>query len=72
VALTVLPVEAATSAVGTLTSRGDHISPTGGSDHLCTDGQRLHQHARRGLFFCPHCGGEDKTIQERRHRPRGV
>ena len=38
VALTVSPAEATTSAVGSLTSGGDHISPTSGSDHLCTDG----------------------------------
>jgi hypothetical protein len=41
VALTVSLAEATTSAVGSLTSGGDHISPTGGSDHLCTDGRRL-------------------------------
>jgi hypothetical protein len=72
VALTVSPAEATTSAVGSLTSGGDHISPTGGSDHLCTDGQRLHQRARRGLRSHPHYGSEDKTIQERRRRPLGV
>jgi hypothetical protein len=64
VALTVSPAEATTSAVGSLTSGGDHISPTGGSDHLCTDGQRLHQHARRGLRSRSHCGSEDRTNQE--------
>jgi hypothetical protein len=69
VALTVSPAEATTSAVGSLTSGGDHISPTSGSDHLCTDGQRLHQRARRGLCSRPHYGSEDKTIQERRHHP---
>jgi hypothetical protein len=42
VALAVSPAEATISAVGSLTSGGDYISPTGGSDHLCTDGQRLH------------------------------
>jgi hypothetical protein len=42
VALTVSPAEATTSAVGSLTSGGNHISPTSGSDHVCTDGQRLH------------------------------
>jgi hypothetical protein len=30
------PAEATTSTVGSLTSGGDHISPTRGSDHLCT------------------------------------
>jgi hypothetical protein len=42
VALTVSPAEATTSAVGSLTSGSDHISPAGGGDHLCTGGQRLH------------------------------
>jgi hypothetical protein len=72
VALTVSPAKATTSTVGSLTSGGDHISPTSGSDHLCTNGQRLHQRARRGLRSRPHCGSEDKTIQERRRRPHGV
>jgi hypothetical protein len=72
VALTVSPKEATTSAVGSLNSGGDHISPTSGSDHLCTDGRRLPQHAQRGPRSRPRCGSEDKTIQERHHRPRGV
>jgi hypothetical protein len=72
VALTVSPAEATTSAVGSLTSGGDHLRPTSGSDHLCTDGRRLLQHARRGPRSCPHYGSEDKTIQERRRRHRGV
>jgi hypothetical protein len=42
VALTVSPAEAPTSAMGSLTSGSGHISPTSGSDHLCTDGQWLH------------------------------
>ena len=69
VALTVSPAEATTSAVGNLTSGGNHISPTSGSDHLCTDGRRLPQHARRGPHSRPHYGSEDKTIQEHRRRP---
>jgi hypothetical protein len=72
VALTVSLVEATTSIVGSLTSGGDHVSPTSGSDHLCTDGQRLPHHTRRGPRSRPHYGSEDKTLQERRHRPRGV
>jgi hypothetical protein len=72
VALTVSPAEATTSVVGSLTSGGGHISPISGSDHLCTDGQRLHQRAQRGLCSRPHYGSEDKTIQERRRRPRDV
>jgi hypothetical protein len=67
-----------------LASRGNHLCngqphhrkrphhPTSGSDHLCTDGQRLHQCARRGLRSRPRYGSEDKTIQERRLHPHGV
>jgi hypothetical protein len=69
VALTVSLAEATTSVVGSLTSGDDHLSPTSGSDHLCTDGQRLPQHARRGPRSRPHCGSEDKTIQECRRCP---
>jgi hypothetical protein len=47
-------------------------SPTNGGDHLCTDGQQLHQRARRGLRSRPHGGSEDKTIQERCPHPHGV
>jgi hypothetical protein len=39
--------EATTSAAGSLTSGGDHLS-TNDSDHLCTGRRRLPQHARRG------------------------
>jgi hypothetical protein len=63
VALTVSPAEATTSAVGSLTSGSDHISPAGGGDHLSTGGQRLHQCARRGLRSRPRCGSEGKTIK---------
>ena len=42
VALAVSPAESTTSTVGSLTSGGGRISPTSGSDHLCTDGRRLH------------------------------
>jgi hypothetical protein len=63
VALMVSPAEATTSAVGSLTSGSDHISPAGGGDHLCTGGQQLHQCARRGLRSCPRCGSEGKTIK---------
>jgi hypothetical protein len=72
VALTISPAEATTSAVGSLTSGGDHISPSSESDHLCTDGRSLPQHAQRGPRSRPHCGSEDKTIQECHHRPSGV
>jgi hypothetical protein len=37
-----------------------------------TGERRPHQRARRGLRSRPHYGSEDKTIQERRRRPRGV
>jgi hypothetical protein len=63
VALTVSPAEATTSAVGSLTSGSDHISPAGGGDHLSTGVQRLHQCARRGLRSRPRCGSEGKTIK---------
>jgi hypothetical protein len=46
-ALMVPLAEATTSAVGSLTSSGNHLS-TNDSDHLCTGRQRLPQHARRG------------------------
>jgi hypothetical protein len=67
----VWPAEATTSATGSLTSGGDHLS-TDDSGHLCTGGWRLPQHTRRGPRSRPHCGSEDKTIQERGRRPRGV
>jgi hypothetical protein len=63
VALTVSPAEATTSAVGSLTSGGDHISPARGGDLLCTRGQRLHQCARRGLRSRPRYGSEGKTVK---------
>jgi hypothetical protein len=72
VALMVSPAKATTSAVGRLTSGSDHLSPTSGIDHLCTDGRRLPQHVRRGPRSRPRCGSEDKTIQERCRSPRGV
>jgi hypothetical protein len=79
VALMVSPAEATTSATGSLTSSGDHLSTddsghlsTDDSGHLCIGGRRLPQHMRRGPRSCPHCGSEDKTIQERGPRPRSV
>jgi hypothetical protein len=71
VALMVSPAEATTSATDNLTSGGDHLS-TNDSGHLHTSGRRLPQHARRGPRSRPHCGSEDKTIQERGRRPLGV
>ena len=67
----VSPAEATTSATGSLTSGDDHLSADD-SGHLYTGGRRLPQHTRRGPHSCPHCGSEDKTIQERGRRPRGV
>jgi hypothetical protein len=67
----VSPAEATTSATGILTSSGDHLSADD-SGHLCTGGRRLPQHTRRGPRSRPHCGSEDKTIQERGRRPRDV
>jgi hypothetical protein len=47
VALTVSLAEATTSATGSLTSGGDHLS-SDDSAHLRAGGRRLPQHARRG------------------------
>jgi hypothetical protein len=52
VALMVSPAEATTSATGSLTSGGNHLSPDD-SAHLRTSGRRLPQHARRGPRSCP-------------------
>jgi hypothetical protein len=51
----VSPTEATTSATGSLTSGNDHLS-TDDSDHLCTGGRRLPQHARRGPRSHPPAG----------------
>jgi hypothetical protein len=72
VALTVSPAEATTSAVGSLTSGGDHLS-TDDSGHLRTSGlpamAAASARAKRSSLSSPH-GSEDKTIQERgRHPP---
>jgi hypothetical protein len=55
VALMVSPAKATTSATGSLTSGGDHLS-TDDSGHLCTGRQRLPQHARRGPRSRPPAG----------------
>jgi hypothetical protein len=74
VALTVSPAEATTSAVGSLTSGGDHLS-TNDSDHLCTGGlpatAAASARAKRSSLPYSH-GSEDKTIQERTRHPHGV
>jgi hypothetical protein len=75
VALTVLPAEATTSAVGSLTSGSDHLS-TDDSGHLRTsaiptNGGRPSARAKRSLLPSS-LWSEDKTIQERRRRPHGV
>jgi hypothetical protein len=67
----VSPAEATTSATGSLTSGGYHLS-TDDSGHLCTGGWWLPQHTRRGPRSRPHYGSEDKTNQERGRRPRDV
>jgi hypothetical protein len=71
VALMVSPAEATTSAMGSLTSDGDHLI-TDDSGHLRTDGRRLPQHARTGPRSHPYCRSEDKAIQEHDRRPRSV
>jgi hypothetical protein len=78
----VSPVEATTSAVGSLTSGGDHLSTdnsghlcTGGGDHLCTGGlpAMMAASARAKRSSLPSSyGSEDKTIQERGRHPHGV
>jgi hypothetical protein len=55
VALMVLPAEATTSATGSLTSGGDHLS-TDDDGHLCTGGRWLPQHVRRGPRSRPPMG----------------
>jgi hypothetical protein len=81
VAPVVSPAKATTSAVGSLTSGGDHLGTddrghlcTGGGDHLCTGGlpatAAASARAKRSSLLSSH-GSEDKTIQERgRHPPR--
>jgi hypothetical protein len=69
----VSPAEATTSAVGSLTSGGDHLS-TDDSGHLRTSGLPAMAVAsarvKRSSLPSPH-GSEDKTIQERGcHPPR--
>jgi hypothetical protein len=67
VALLVSPAEATTSAAGSLTSSGDHLS-TDDSGHLCTGGlpAMAAASARAERSSPPSSyGGEDKTIQER-------
>jgi hypothetical protein len=74
VALVVSPAEATTSAAGSLTSGGDHLS-TDDSGHLCTGGlpatTAASAHAERSSPPSSY-GGEDKTIQERDRHLRGV
>jgi hypothetical protein len=70
----VSPAEATTSAAGSLTSGGDHLS-TDDSDHLCTGGlpATTAASAREERSSPPSSyGGEDKTIQERDCHLRGV
>ena len=65
VALVVSLAEATTSAVGSLTSGGDHLS-TDDSGHLCTGGLSVTAAASpRAERSSPPSsyGGEDKTIQ---------
>jgi hypothetical protein len=74
VALMVSPVEATTSAVGSLTSGGNHLS-IDDSGHLCTDGlpatAAASARAKRSSLPSSY-GSKDKTIQERGHHPHGV
>jgi hypothetical protein len=70
VAQMVSPAEATTSAMGSLTSGGDHLS-TDGSGHLRTGVRRLPQRAKMSSLPSSH-GSEDKTIQECGRHPHGV
>jgi hypothetical protein len=74
--------EATTSAAGSLTSGGDHLSTDdnghlciGGGDHLCTGGlpamAAASARAKRSSLPSSY-GSEDKTIQERSRHPHGV
>jgi hypothetical protein len=66
VALVVSPAEATTSAMGSLTSGGNHLS-TEESVHLCTGGlPAMAAASPRAERSSPPSsyGGEDKTIQE--------
>jgi hypothetical protein len=73
-ALVVSPAEATTSATGSLTSGGNHLS-TDDSGHLCTGGlpatAAASPHAERSSPPSSY-GGEDKTIQERGRHHRDV
>jgi hypothetical protein len=74
VVLVVSPVEATTSATGSLTSGGNHLS-TDDSGHLCTGGlPAMAAASLRAERSSPPSsyGGEDKTIQERGRHLRGV
>jgi hypothetical protein len=70
----VSPAEATTSAVGSLTSGGDHLS-TDDSGHLHTGGlsatAAASARAKRSSLPSSY-GSEDKTIQERVRHPHGV
>jgi hypothetical protein len=70
----VSPAEATTSAAGSLTGGGDHLS-TDDSGHPCTDGlpamTTASPRAERSSPPSPY-GGEDKTIQERDRHLHGV
>jgi hypothetical protein len=74
VALVVSPAEATTSAAGSLTSSGDHLS-TDDSGHLCTGGllamTAASARAKRSSLSSSY-EGEEKTIQERNRHLHGV
>jgi hypothetical protein len=74
VALVVSPAEATTSATGSLTSGGDHLS-TDDNGHLCTGGLPATAAvltACRKVLAPILLQGEDKTIQERGRHLRGI
>jgi hypothetical protein len=69
VALMVPPAKTTTSAMGSLTSGGDHLS-TDDSDHLCTDRRRLPQHAQRGPCSRPPTGVRTRPSKNAAPSPR--
>jgi hypothetical protein len=67
----VSPAEATTSAMGSLTNGGDHLS-TDDSGHLCTGGRRVPQHVRRGPRSRPPTGVRTRPSKNTVATPHGV
>jgi hypothetical protein len=67
----VSPAKATTSAMGSLTSGGDHLS-TDDSGHLCTGRRRLPQHAQRGPRSRPPTGVRTRPSKNAAATPYGL